>query len=257
MNKSLRSIISTLTLGLIITTIQAQNYPNRAIRILIPFTVGSAADVIARAIEPALRDRLGQAIVIDNRGGAGGNIAAELAAKSVPDGYTLMMGTIGTHAINLSLYSKLNYHPITSFTPITKVGDSPNILVVNPSVPAKTVKELIQIAKNKPGILNYGTSGSGTSVHLSAELFNNMAKVKTIHVPFKGAAEALTALISGQTDLMFASMSSAIPMIKANRLRPLGVTSPTRTAALPEIPTISEAGLTGFNSFLTTAKNKI
>lgn len=181
MNKSLRSIISTLTLGLIITTIQAQNYPNRAIRILIPFTVGSAADVIARAIEPALRDRLGQAIVIDNRGGAGGNIAAELAAKSVPDGYTLMMGTIGTHAINLSLYSKLNYHPITSFTPITKVGDSPNILVVNPSVPAKTVKELIQIAKNKPGILNYGTSGSGTSVHLSAELFNNMAKVKTIH----------------------------------------------------------------------------
>jgi len=248
MNKSLRSIISTLTLGLIITTIQAQNYPNRAIRILIPFTVGSAADVIARAIEPALRDRLGQAIVIDNRGGAGGNIAAELAAKSVPDGYTLMMGTIGTHAINLSLYSKLNYHPITSFTPITKVGDSPNILVVNPSVPAKTVKELIQIAKNKPGILNYGTSGSGTSVHLSAELFNNMAKVKTIHVPFKGAAEALTALISGQTDLMFASMSSAIPMIKANRLRPLGVTSPTRTATLPEIPTISEAGLPGFNA---------
>lgn len=224
----------------------AQNYPNRAVRILIPFTVGSAADVIARAMEPALRERLGQALIIDNRPGAGGNIAAELAAKSLPDGYTLFMGTIGTQAINFSLYSKLNYHPLNSFTPIARVGDSPNVLVLNPSVPAKSVKELIALAKARPGILNYGTSGAGTSVHLSAELFNNMAGVKTVHVAYKGGPEALTALISGQTDLMFASVSSSIPMIKSGRLRGLGVTSATRVAAIPDVPPIAEAGLPGY-----------
>ena len=224
----------------------AQNFPSRAVRMLIPFTVGSAADVIARAMEPALRERLGQPLVIDNRAGAGGNIAAELTAKSPPDGYTLFMGTIGTQAINYSLYSKLNYHPLNSFTMIARVGDSPNVLVLNPTVPAKSVKELIALAKSKPGVLNYSTSGAGTSVHLSAELFNSMAGVKTIHVAYKGAAEALTALISGQTDLQFASVSSAIPMIKSGRLRGLGVTSPTRVAAIPDVPTIAEAGLPGY-----------
>ena len=229
-----------------IGTAVAQTFPNRAVRMYIPFTVGSAADVIARAMEPALRERLGQALIIDNRAGAGGNIAAELTAKSVPDGYTLFMGTIGTQAINYSLYSRLNYHPLNSFTPITRVGDSPNVLVLNPSVPAKSVKELIALAKAKPGVLNYGTSGAGTSVHLSAELFNSMAGVKTVHVAFKGASEALTALISGQTDIQFASVSSAIPMIKAGRLRGLGVTSPVRVAAIPDVPTIAEAGLPGY-----------
>lgn len=224
----------------------AQNYPTRAVRVLIPFTVGSAADVIARAMEPALRERLGQPLVMDNRAGAGGNIAAELTAKSPPDGYTIFMGTIGTQAINYSLYSRLNYHPLNSFTTIARVGDSPNVLVLNPGVPAKSVKELIVLAKAKPGVLNYGTSGAGTSVHLSAELFNTMAGVKTVHVPFKGAAEALTALISGQTDIQFASVSSAIPMIKAGRLRGLGVTSPARIASLPDVPTIAEAGLPGY-----------
>ncbi len=224
----------------------AQNYPNRAVRMLIPFTVGSAADVIARAMEPALRERLGQPLVIDNRGGAGGNIAAELTAKSPPDGYTIFMGTIGTQAINYSLYSKLNYHPLNSFTMIARVGDSPNVLVLNPTVPAKSVKELIALAKKRPGVLNYGSSGAGTSVHLSGELFNSMAGVKTVHVPFKGAAEALTALISGQTDIQFASVSSAIPFIKVGRLRGLGVTSPARIASLPDVPTIAEAGLPGY-----------
>jgi tripartite-type tricarboxylate transporter receptor subunit TctC len=224
----------------------AQNFPNRAVRILIPFTVGSAADVIARAMEPAMRERLGQPLVVDNRAGAGGNIAAELTAKSPPDGYTIFLGTIGTQAINYSLYSKLNYHPLNSFSMIARVGDSPNVLVLNPSVPAKSVKELIALAKSKPGVLNYSTSGAGTSVHLSAELFNSMAGVKTVHVPFKGASEALTALISGQTDIQFASVSSAIPFIKAGRLRGLGVTSPARIASLPDVPTIAEAGLPGY-----------
>ncbi|MEN9783944.1 MAG: hypothetical protein RJA24_1287 [Pseudomonadota bacterium] len=224
----------------------AQNFPNRAVRMLIPFTVGSAADVIARAMEPAMRERLGQPLVIDNRAGAGGNIAAELTAKSPADGYTIFMGTIGTQAINYSLYSKLNYHPLNSFTLIARVGDSPNVLVLNPSVPAKSVKELIALAKARPGVLNYSTSGAGTSVHLSAELFNSMAGVKTIHVAYKGASEALTALISGQTDLQFASVSSAIPFMKAGRLRGLGVTSPARIASMPDVPTIAEAGLPGY-----------
>ena len=235
----------TLTVWGMSTAI-AQTYPNRAVRMLIPFTVGSAADVIARAMEPALRERLGQPLVIDNRAGAGGNIAAELTAKSPPDGYTVFMGTIGTQAINYSLYSKLNYHPLNSFTMIARVGDSPNVLVLNPSVPAKSVQELIALAKAKPGVLNYSTSGAGTSVHLSAELFNSMAGVKTVHVAYKGAAEALTALISGQTDLQFASVSSAIPMIKTGRLRGLGVTSPARIASLPDVPTIAESGLPGY-----------
>ena len=226
----------------------AQQYPTRPIRMLIPFTAGSAADVIARAMEPAMRDRLGQALVMDNRGGAGGNIAAELAAKAPPDGYTLMMATIGTQAINVSLYTNLSYHPQRDFTPITLVGDSPNALVVNPSVPAKNLKEFIALAKSRPGVLNYGSSGAGTTVHLAAELFSVMTDTKMIHVPFKGAAESLTALIAGQTDLQFASFSSAIPLIKSGRLRALGLTAPKRSPSMPELPTIAELGLPGYEA---------
>ncbi len=242
----MRYIVTLLISCLCFSTAIAQNFPIRPVRMLIPFPPGSAADIIARAMEPAMREKLGQGVVIDNRGGAGGNIAAELTAKAVPDGYTIFMGTIGTQAINYSLYRKLSYHPLNSFTPVALVGESPNVLVVNPSVPAKSVKELITLAKARPGVLNYSSSGAGTSVHLSGELFNSMANVKTVHIPFKGATEALTALISGETDMQFASMSSAIPMIQAKRLRPLGVTSPKRVESLPEIPTIAEAALPGF-----------
>ncbi|HTD91721.1 MAG TPA: tripartite tricarboxylate transporter substrate binding protein [Burkholderiales bacterium] len=224
----------------------AQAYPTRSIRMLIPFTAGSAADIIARAMEPALREHLGQSLVIDNRGGAGGNIAAEITAKSPADGYTLLMATIGTQAINVSLYTKLNYHPQRDFTTITLVGDSPNAMVVNPIVPVKSVKEFIALAKSRPGVLNYGSSGAGTTVHLSAELFSVMTGTKMVHVPFKGAAESLTALIAGETDLQFASLSSAIPLIKSGRLRALGVTSPQRSPSLPDLPTIAELGLPGY-----------
>jgi tripartite-type tricarboxylate transporter receptor subunit TctC len=213
---------------------------------IIPFTPGSAADIIARAMEPQLRDKLGQALVIDNRGGAGGNIAAEMTAKSAPDGYTLMMGTIGTHAINYSLYSKLPYHPIRDFTPIVIVGDSPNVLVTTPRVPAINVKEFIAYARANPGKLNFSSSGSGTSVHLSGELLNSMAGVKTIHVPFKGAAESLTGLLGGQVDFSFASLSSAIPFIRSGKLKGYAVTAAQRSPSIPELPTMSEAGLPGF-----------
>ncbi|HEY0337064.1 MAG TPA: tripartite tricarboxylate transporter substrate binding protein [Burkholderiales bacterium] len=224
----------------------SQHYPARPIRVLIPFTAGSAADIIARAMEPQLREKLGQAVVIDNRGGAGGNIAADLTAKSAPDGYTLMMGTIGTHAINYSLYSKLPYHPVRDFTPIALVGESPNVLVTVPRVQANTVKELIALARSKPGQLNYGSSGAGTSVHLSGELFNSMAGVKTVHVPFKGASEALSALLGGQIDFIFASLSSAIPQVKAGKLKAFAVTGAQRSPSVPDLPTMSEAALPGF-----------
>ena len=224
----------------------AQQYPARPIRVLIPFTAGSAADIIARAMEPALRDKLGQALVIDNRGGAGGNIAAELTAKSAPDGYTIMMATIGTHAINYSLYSKLPFHPIRDFTPVALVGESPNALVINTRVPADSIKELIALAKARPGQLNYGSSGAGTTVHLSAELFSSMAGVKMVHVPFKGATEALTALLGGQLDLMFASLSSSISLIKSGRLKAFAVTGAQRSPSIPELPTMAEAALPGY-----------
>jgi len=233
-------------LALLAVDVAAQSFPTRPIRILIPFTAGSAADIIARAMEPQLREKLGQALVIDNRGGAGGNIAAELTAKSAPDGYTLMMGTIGTHAINYSLYSKLAFHPVRDFTPVVLVGESPNVLVINPRVPANSIQELIALAKGRPGQLNYGSSGAGTSVHLSAELFATMAGVKIVHVPFKGATEALTALLGGQLDLMFASLSSSIPLIKQGRLKAFAVTGAQRSPSMPELPTIAEAALPGY-----------
>ena len=237
-----------LLLAIVSSPLFAQQYPTRPIRMLIPFTAGSAADIIARAMEPQLRERLGQAIVIDNRGGAGGNIAADMTAKSAPDGYTVMMGTIGTHAINNALYSKPSYHPVRDFTPIALVGDSPNVLVTPPRVAANTVKEFIALARSKPGQLNYGSSGAGTTVHLSGELFNTMAGVKTVHVPFKGAAEALTALLGGQTDFMFASASSAIPLVKAGKLKAFAVTGAQRSPSIPELPTMSEAALPGFSA---------
>lgn len=244
--KSLLRAAAVLSLATLALTTSAQSYPTRPIRVLIPFTAGSAADIIARAMEPQLREKLGQSLVIDNRGGAGGNIAAEMTAKSAPDGYTLMMGTIGTHAINYSLYSKLPYHPIRDFTPIALVGDSPNVLVINPKVPANSIQELIALAKAHPGQLNYGSSGAGTSVHLSAELFSTMAGIKMVHVPFKGATEALTALLGGQLDLMFASLSSSIPLIKQGRLKAFAVTGAQRSPSIPELPTISEAALPGY-----------
>jgi tripartite-type tricarboxylate transporter receptor subunit TctC len=227
-------------------TLPAQPYPARPVRMVIPFTVGSAADIIARAMEPQMRERLAQPLVIDNRGGAGGNIAAEVTAKASPDGHTVMMATIGTHAINYSLYSKLGFHPVRDFTPIAFVGESPNMLVTTNRIAATTVKELIALAKAKPGQLNYGSSGAGTTVHLSGELFNTMARVKTIHVPFKGASEALTALLGGQVDFMFASLSSAIPQVKAGKLKGFAVTGPERSPSVPDLPTMSEAALPGF-----------
>jgi len=225
----------------------AQSYPNRPVRILVPFPPGAGVDIVARMLGLPLTDLWGQATVVDNRPGAGGTIACELAAKSAPDGYTLLLGNISTFAMAPSLYKKVNYDPVQSFAPITLVNTSANVLVAHPSVPAATTQALIALAKAKPGQINYASAGSGTSPHLAAELFKSMAGVDLVHVPYKGSPQALTDLLGGQTQIMFASLVSALPHIRQARLRALGVTSLKRAAALPDLPAISEAGLRGYD----------
>jgi len=225
----------------------AQSYPNRPVRILVPFPAGAGVDIVARMLGLPLTDVWGQAAVVDNRPGAGGTIACELAAKAAPDGYTLLLGNISTFAMAPSLYKKVNYDPVQSFAPITLVNTSANVLVAHPSVPAATTQALIALAKAKPGQINYASAGSGTSPHLAAELFKSMAGVDLVHVPYKGSPQALTDLLGGQTQIMFASLVSALPHIRQARLRALGVTSLKRAAALPDLPAISEAGLRGYD----------
>jgi tripartite-type tricarboxylate transporter receptor subunit TctC len=222
-----------------------QGYPNRTIRLVVPFPAGGTTDLLARAASQKLTESLGQAVVVDNRPGAAGTLGADIVAKSSPDGYTLLMGTVGTHAINASLYSKMPYDHVKDFTPIVLVAAVPNVLVVNPSVPVKSVGDLIKLAKAKPGAINFASSGAGTSIHLSGELFKTMAHVDMTHVPYKGSAPALTDLIGGQVQVMFDNLPSSLPQIKAGKLRAVAVTSLKRAPALPDVPTISESGLPG------------
>lgn len=225
----------------------AQSYPNRPVRILAPFPAGAGVDIVARMIGQPLSEQWGQAVVVDNRPGAGGTIACELVAKAVPDGHTLLLGNISTFAMAPSLYKKLNYDPLKSFAPITRVNTSTNILVVHPNVQAATTQAFIALAKAHPGQIYYASAGSGTSPHLAAELFKSMAGIDLVHVPYKGSPQALTDLLGGQTQAMFASLVSAIPHVRQNRLRALGMTATQRSAALPDVPTISESGLRGYD----------
>ena len=223
-------------------------FPTKPIRIVVPFPAGGTTDILARAVAQKLTETLGQSVVVDNRPGAGGNIGAELVAKSPPDGYTLLMGTVGTHAINASLYAKMPYDHVKDFAPVILVAGVPNVLVVNPSVPANSVQELIAYIKANPGKVNFASSGSGTSIHLSGELFKTMAGVSMTHVPYKGSTPALTDLMGGQVQLMFDNLPSSLPQIKAGKLRALAVTSAQRASALPDVPTVAEAGLPGFEA---------
>jgi tripartite-type tricarboxylate transporter receptor subunit TctC len=227
---------------------QAGAYPSRPVRIVVPFPAGGTTDILARAIAQRLSESMGQPFIVDNRPGAGGNLGAELVAKSAPDGYTMVMGTVGTHAINPGLYPKMPYDHIKDFAPVLLVAGVPNILEVNPNVPVHTVAELIAYAKANPGKLNFASSGAGTSIHLSGELFKTMAGVSMQHVPYKGSAPALQDLMGGQVDLMFDNLPSSIALIKGGKLRPIAVTSASRSAALPDIPTIAESGLPGFEA---------
>ncbi|MEO8102457.1 MAG: tripartite tricarboxylate transporter substrate binding protein [Betaproteobacteria bacterium] len=226
----------------------AANYPNKPIKIVVPFPPGGATDILARAIGFELQKAWNQSVIIENKPGAGGNAGADLVAKSPADGYTLIMGTVGTHAINMSLYAKMPYDAVKDFEPVVLVAGVPNLLVVHPSVNAKTVGELTALAKAQPGKLNVASSGNGTSIHLAAELYKQMAGVDIVHVPYKGSSPAVADLLGGQVQLMFDNMPVSLPHVKAGKLRALAVTSLTRSAALPDVPTMDEEGLKGFNA---------
>ena len=227
---------------------QSVAYPTKPVRIVVPFPAAGTTDFLARAVAHKLSEAWGQQVIVDNRPGAGGNIGSELVAKSAPDGYTLLMGTVGTHAINPSLYAKMPYDHVKDFTPVILVAGVPNVLVVHPSLPASSVQELIAYAKANPGKLNFASSGNGTSIHLSGELFKAMTGVQMAHVPYKGSAPALTDLVGGQVQLMFDNLPSSLAFIKAGQLRALAVTSASRSPTLPDLPTLAESGLPGFEA---------
>ncbi len=225
----------------------AQAYPSKPIRFVVGFPAGGATDVVARTISQKLGDALGQPVVVDNRAGAASNIGAELVATSPKDGHTIFMGTVST-SINPSLYKKLSYDPLRDFSPVSRVSSTPFLFVVHPSLPARSVREFIALAKSKPGELNYGSAGSGSGGHLFVEMFASMARVKLMHVPYKGAAPATTATLSGETIFMFDNIVTTLPLARSGRLRALGVTTASRSAAAPEIATVSESGVPGYDA---------
>jgi len=225
----------------------AAGYPDKPLRLVVPFPAGGAADMMARGMAQRLGTELGQQVVIENRGGAGGTTAAELVARAPADGYTLFFATMGTHAINPSLYAKLRYDPVKDFAPVALTHTTPRVLVVGAAVPARNVKELIALAKQKPGVLSYGSAGNGSSSHLSGALFDALAGVQMMHVPYKGSAPLLTDVLAGRVDMTFDSYTVYEEHIRSGRARALAVTSRTRLSALPDIPTLAEAGLAGYD----------
>jgi tripartite-type tricarboxylate transporter receptor subunit TctC len=228
--------------------LHAAEYPVRPVRFVLGFAPGGASDTMARIIGAKLAEGLGQPIVIDNRPGAGGNIAAEIVARSQPDGYTMLLGNNGILAVNISLYSKIGFHPVKDFEPVVLVASQPNILAVHPAVPAKSVKELIALARAKPGAMNYASPGGGTTGHLAAELFKRMAGVDMAIVSYKGGGPAVAAVLSGECQFIFATSLSVQPHIKAGRVRALAVTTPQRSPSFPDLPTVAEAGVPGFEA---------
>ncbi|HQY28038.1 MAG TPA: tripartite tricarboxylate transporter substrate binding protein [Burkholderiaceae bacterium] len=225
-----------------------QGWPSKPIRFVVPFPAGGTTDILGRIVAAELNKAWGAQTVVENRGGAGGNIGAEAVARSAPDGYTMLVCTVGTHGINKSLYSKLPFDPVKDFTPVTLLALVPNVIVVHPSVKAGTVKELIALLKANPGKLDYASSGNGTSIHLSAELFKSMTGTYMTHIPYRGSAPAIADLLAGQVQLMFDNLPSAMPHIRAGKLRALAVTSAKRAAALPDVPTVAEAGVPGYEA---------
>jgi tripartite-type tricarboxylate transporter receptor subunit TctC len=226
----------------------AQSYPTKPIRYIVPFPAGGGQDLVVRALAPRMSEALGQTVIVDNRPGAATMVGAELAAKSPPDGYTVFNGSNTTLAINPNLYSKVPYDPIKDFVAVTQIASLPNLLVVHPSLPVRTVKELAALARNRPGQLNYGSSGTGTPAQLAGVMFGDEAHAKLVHVPYRGSSQALTALISGETQMMFGSMTSTLPFVKSGRLRAIAVTGAKRSLAAPDVPTVAEAAFPGFEA---------
>ena len=225
----------------------AQSYPAKPVRLIVPFAPGGGVDFTSRILAQKLSELWSQQAIVDNRPGAGGIIGTEFAAKAAPDGYTLLMGSIGSISINPSLYAKLSYNPERDFAPVTLTGFVPNIVVMHPAVPVRNIAQLIALAKQKRGLLTFGTGGSGTSNHLSGELFNSMAGVQIRHIPYKVGAQATSDLMGGQLDVMFDNLPTSLPHVRAGKLRGLAVTSASRSSAAPELPTVSESGLRGYD----------
>jgi len=245
--------VSKLVLGGLALTLagqlMAQAYPNKTIRLIVPFPPGGGNDVIARVIAQKLGDRLGQQVVVDNKAGANGIVGLQALMQAAPDGYTLAVGAAGPLAVNPSLYDKLPYDPTKDFAPITNMVNYPLLLVTHPSVPAKTTQEVINLAKAKPGSLYFASPGSGNSGHLAGELFNNLAHVKTVHVPYKGQGPALSDLLSGHVQMLYSSIPSVIAQVKQGQLNAIAVGSAKRLPSLPDVPTISESGVPGYEAY--------
>jgi tripartite-type tricarboxylate transporter receptor subunit TctC len=226
----------------------AQGYPNKPIHIVAPSTPGDAPDVIARLLADKLSTALGTQVIVDNKPGAGGVVGSEFVAKAAPDGYTVIMGNAGSHGINAAVYTKLPYDIQRDFAPVSQIAVAPNIFVINPEIPAKTIQEFVAYAKARPGKLAYASGGNGSSSHMSMELFKSMTGVDLIHVPYKGSSPALTDVVAGQDAIMSVNMPPAVPLVKAGKLRALAVTTSTRSPLMPEVPTVAESGLPGYET---------
>jgi len=248
MNTLAALCVTGLVLSAAHTATDAQSYPSRPIRFIVPYVPGGGADIVARVTAQKLTDAFGVPVVVDNRAGAGGNLGTALVARAAPDGYTLLMGNVGPIAINISLYKSLPYDPIRDLSPVSLLAVYPNVLVIHPSLPAKTVPELIAYAKARPGQVSYASAGSGSSTHLAAELFRSMAGIEMTHIPYKGGAQALVDVIGGQVQMYFSSVLGALPHIRGGRLRALAVTSARRTRVAPDLPTFAESGFSGYEA---------
>ncbi len=246
-NKCITALLLT-GFGVALPLHAADTWPQRPIRMIVAYPPGGGTDQVGRVMAERLSEHLGQNVVVDNRGGATGNIGTELAARALPDGYTLLMGNVAPNAVNVSLFKKLGFDPVRDFAPVSLVAVTPNILVAHPSLAVKTVKDLVALAKAKPGALNFPSAGVGSSSHLAGELLKSLAKIDMVHVPFKGGGPALVAMISGEVQIMFATMPAAMPHVKSGRARPIAVTTAKRSLAMPELPTIAESGVTGYEA---------
>ncbi len=239
----LTSIFSGLAAAALPVALKAQDYPTKPIRLIVPFAPGGPVDIMSRALGEKLTANLGQQIVVDNRGGAGGSIGTEIVAHSIPDGYTLLTGHIGTHAINVSLFPKLGYDPVKDFAPISLIATLPLALVVNASVPARSVRELVALARARPGEINFASAGSGGPTHMAGAMFKSMAGINVVHVPYKGNAAALTDLTAGRVQMMFSNLLTSMPHVKAGKLRALAISSAKRSPQAPDLPTVAESGV--------------
>lgn len=246
--KTLAAAAALLATGMGTALAKDAAYPSKAITMVVPFAAGGTTDILARIVGQAMTVDLGQTIIIENKPGAGGNIGAQQVARAKPDGYTVFMGTVGTHAINQSLYKNLPYDPLKDFAPLSRVASVPNLLVAHPSRPYKTVQEMIAYAKAHPGEVTYGSPGSGASPHVSGALFQSLTGAEILHIPYKGSAPAISDLLGNQIAVMFDNMPSAIQHVRSGKLRPLAVTTTKRSPELPDVPTIAEAGVPGYEA---------